>query len=65
MSDLLLAPNLVGVQKQIVEKFYASNNTADWAKIVAAFVFILCALPYLWHFLLQRIRELGDAIRGK
>jgi hypothetical protein len=64
-SDLILNYNLVGIQKDIVEQFYSSSNTVEWFKIAAGSVLFLCAIPYLWHFLLRRIRELSNAVKGK
>ena len=43
----------------------AVDRVADWAIPVAALVLLFSALPWLWYFILRRIRELHDAIVGK
>lgn len=65
LSELLMFTDQVGIQKEIVEAHYTSVNTTDWVKFVAGAALVLSALPLLWQFLLNRIRELANAIRGK
>lgn len=54
----------VGIQKEIVEAHYNSRYVAELAPIVAGVILFLSTIPWLWHFLLRRIRELSGAIRG-
>lgn len=54
---------LVGVQDRIVE---ASEASSTWQTDVLSTAFLLAvlsSLPAAWYFLLDRIRELADAIR--
>ncbi|MFI5395318.1 MAG: hypothetical protein ACHQ9S_07270 [Candidatus Binatia bacterium] len=47
--------------------FRAQRRLEAWRTdpfVIAATVVVLCALPWLWYFLLARIRELSAAIRG-
>ena len=53
-------------------KIRSSEQTGVWSQYVeqwtlptAAVVLGFAALPWLWYFLLRRIRELRDAILGK
>ncbi len=57
---------LVGVQKEIADLLNEGRNRAPYLwYAVAAFFFVLCALPYLWYFLLRRLREVRDALAGE
>jgi hypothetical protein len=38
---------------------------ANWPQISGIAISLLCSLPWLWYFFLQRIRELREAILGK
>jgi len=55
----------VGIQAQIVSASSAAGTYFDVSLYLAALIAIVFAIPFAWHFLLRRIRELGDAIRGK
>jgi hypothetical protein len=62
-----LSEDAVGVQA----KLYSAGRELRVAKLnplffyFAVLVIVLCALPWLWYFLLRRIRELRDVIAGK
>lgn len=62
---LLLAPNRTATQNEIVAASREAYDIADSAIWIAVIIFGLSALPFLWLFLLNRIRELGNAVRGK
>ena len=55
----------VGIQAQIVSASSAAGTYFDVSLYLAALIAIVFAIPFAWYFLLRRIRELGDAIRGK
>lgn len=64
-AELMLWPNRVGIQSEIVAASREAYDIADSAIWIAVIIFGLSALPFLWLFLLNRIRELGNAVRGK
>lgn len=64
-TELVLFPNKVGIQRAIMDARYEAYDTTNTASWIAVVVFMLGALPYAWYFLLKRLRELADAIRGK
>lgn len=54
-----------GIQGQIVstqEKLFDRN---EWAEGVPFGVLIISLVPWFWYFLLQRVKELSNAIRGE
>lgn len=65
LNTLKSRENLVGIQEKIVE---ASSNENEWrwkSNLFSASLLGIFAIPYIWYFLLRRIRELSDAIFGK
>ncbi len=54
-----------GVQAQIVQAQHDVWSSKEWPYVLAFLVFLLSAVPWVWYFLLRRIRELKDAIVGK
>jgi len=63
-SDLSDGKGLQGVQLEIAEQFDAReeawNTTWNGVWVLA----LLLSLPRAWYFLLDRIREIVDSIRG-
>jgi hypothetical protein len=54
-----------GAQGEIVDAQRALwNHSIDAYAIAAISVFFFCAIPWCWYFLLRRLREVSDAIRG-
>jgi len=53
------------VQLQIVESERALRSSQQWWPFLASLILLASALPWAWYFLLDRIRELRDAIAGK
>ncbi len=55
-----------GVQGRLVDA-----QRAVWSESLGPYafggftIFVLLAMPWLWYFLLRRLRELSDAIKGK
>lgn len=60
-----VAWSLVGVQAQIADAQRKRDRFAEWLPVVAIAVGVIGALPFLWYFLLRRIRELREAIIGR
>ncbi len=60
-------PNAVIVQAKLVFAYreFQAVQANSWPYPVAALIVGISALPWLWYFLLRRIRELRDAIVGK
>lgn len=56
-------------QLAINSQEYKIDNERDKYASIAAFLFILGALPftisYLWYFMLRRLAEVADAFRGR
>jgi len=62
--------DLVGIQKELAtdEKNLSmemDGQPREWPYALATFIFGFCAIPWIWYFILRRIRELGDAVRGR
>lgn len=61
-----LDERVIGVQKELVEAVKARDvsNTHHWYS-AAIFFALALAIPYLWYFLLRRLREVRDAVTGR
>ncbi len=60
--------NSSGVQHARAALSITENRSVEAmnvAEIVALTILGLFALPYLWYFLLRRLREVADAVRGR
>ena len=55
----------VGIQAKIIDTQRQGERWFEQATIIAIGVLILSATPYVWYFLLRRVRELRDALVGK
>ena len=55
----------VGIQGQLAVAQRDVWRWSDWPFIVCIAILLACSLPWLWYFLLRRIRELREAITGK
>lgn len=55
----------VGIQAGIVEAKQSLTAFTGLPLVIAFSIAILFALPFAWYFLLQRVRELKEAIVGK
>lgn len=56
---------LVGIQADIVAAQRKVWKSKEGPYLAAAVVLVLAGIPWVWYFLLRRIRELRDAIAGK
>jgi hypothetical protein len=54
---------LEDAQKAVDAERY--QNPIEWPYVLSAVILITSMLPWCWYFLIRRIRELSDAIRGK
>jgi hypothetical protein len=53
---------LTGIQAQIASAHQRLLTWKHWPPLIAAGVFGVTAVPFVWYFLLHRIRELSEAI---
>ena len=61
---------LAGTQKEIADKEAALNDEQQYHPMELPYLFalaivLIAGLPWTWYFLLGRIRELSNAIRGQ
>jgi hypothetical protein len=56
-----------GVQAKLVSAYHDLRSQESSARffLIAAVIVGVSALPWLWYFLLRKIRELEDVIAGK
>ena len=64
LEDLSLKET-VGIQAQQLTALRELQASESWPIPTAIGVLFFSALPWVWYFLLRRIRELHDAITGK
>jgi hypothetical protein len=62
--------HLAGIQKEIAAKQTSINDERQYNPMtlpyfVALGIVVITGLPWSWYFVLRRIRELSDAIRGR
>lgn len=53
------------IQWQIKTSALNVDSRSTFVNEVALLLALACAIPALWHFLLARIRDISNAIRGK
>ncbi len=54
-----------GIQRELVDVQGRIDNIKEDAAGIALIVLLLFSLPYLWYFLLRRIKELRDVLAGR
>lgn len=73
-SVLICDPNVlghmespsVGIQAQISQTQHDVWKSLNYDyNYIAPYILLISAIPWLWYFLLRRVRELRDAITGK
>ena len=62
---LLRLDDRQGRQKWIVDTYLERIKVRDGYLMLIIGILFICSIPLLWQFLLNRIRELSVAIRGK
>jgi hypothetical protein len=65
-----ISSHLGGIQKEMAAKQTAINDEQQYYPmelpyLIALGIVLIAGLPWSWYFLLRRIRELSDAIRGQ
>lgn len=63
-SLLLLSGKNVGIQAEVASAQRKVRDSKGWPFILAVAVFGVLAVPWLWYFLLRRLREIRDALVG-
>lgn len=56
---------LTPIQDQILESQRGGNSWLEGTLTLAIVVTLISTIPYLWYFLLRRVREVRDAVVGK
>src|SRR6266705_4095908 len=64
-QELAALPASVGIQAQIVAAHKRLIGFKQWLPITGGAIVAASAVPFLWYFLLRRIRELSGAIVGR
>jgi len=54
-----------GVQGQLVKTHHELLGSEQWPILLGATITLLLAVPWIWYFLLRRIKEIREAITGK
>jgi hypothetical protein len=57
--------DLVGIQSRIVETHRKAQTWSESSRLLAILIVVISAVPFIWYFLLRRVRELREAIMGK
>ena len=63
--ELARSESYPGIQGQLAAAERDVLRWANWPRISAIAIPLVCSLPWLWYFFLRRIRELHEAILGK
>jgi hypothetical protein len=54
-----------GIQGQLAAAEHDLSRWDSWPLVSGVAILFLCSLPWLWYFLLRRIREFREALLGK
>jgi hypothetical protein len=63
--DLARSSGYSGIQGQLGAAQRDAMRWDNWHLIGGIALSVLCSFPWLWYFLLRRIRELREAILGR
>jgi hypothetical protein len=63
--ELAKSGDHVGIQGQLAVAQLDVWRWSDWPLIAGVAIVLVCSVPWLWYFVLRRIRELREAITGK
>lgn len=55
----------VGIQKEVVDAHMARRDHFYPGFLVAGALLLIGSVPAVWYFLLRRISEVADAVRGR
>lgn len=64
-TELIGYPDLIGIQKEVRQSYLGRGDYFSGSQLLAVLLLGVFALPYVWYFLLRRVRELVKAITGK
>jgi hypothetical protein len=64
-SELSIADGLKDTQAEIADAQREADHEFDSLWIFSGLGFLIFCLPLLWYLLLDRIREVGDAMSGR
>ncbi len=57
--------NLKSIQLEVSNAHNDTKQSKEWPYILSLAILAISALPVAWYFLLGRIRELSNAVKGK
>jgi hypothetical protein len=63
--ELARSNSYTGVQGQLATAERDLLRWDSWPQTSGIAILLLCSLPWLWYFLLRRIREFREAVLGK
>jgi hypothetical protein len=63
--ELARSDSYTGVQGQLATAERDLLRWDSWPQTSGIAILLLCSLPWLWYFLLRRIREFREAVLGK
>jgi hypothetical protein len=63
--ELARSSGYIGIQGELAVTERDVLRWANWPPIAGSVISLACCLPWLWYFVLRRIRELREAITGK
>ena len=63
--ELARSDSYAGIQGQLATAERDLLRWDHWPQISGIATLFLCSLPWLWYFLLRRIREFREALLGK
>jgi hypothetical protein len=63
--ELARSDGYTGIQGQLAAAERDLLGWDNWPQISGIAMLFLCSLPWLWYFLLRRIREFREALLGK
>jgi hypothetical protein len=63
--ELARSDSDTGIQGQLATAERDLLRWDNWPQISSIAILLLCSLPWLWYFLLRRIREFREALLGK
>jgi hypothetical protein len=63
--ELARSDSYAGIQGQLATAERDLLRWDHWPQISGTATLVLCSLPWLWYFLLRRIREFREALLGK
>jgi hypothetical protein len=63
--ELVRFDSYTGIQGQLATAERDLLRWDTWPQVSGIAILLLCSLPWLWYFLLRRIREFREAVLGK